>query len=98
MVFQVSEWSRSRLLPLAASRVEGVGFWVFGFRVEALGLGFRAWSTSGVYSPFASCIFIPQPLDASCSSASYALPIGSLVVLFCGWHSGSYKVIPKRDY
>ena len=26
------------------------------------------------------------------------LPVGSIVVPFCGWYLGSYKVNPKRNY
>ena len=26
------------------------------------------------------------------------LPIGSLLVPFCGWYLGSYNVVPKRNY
>ena len=37
-------------------------------------------------------------IEVLISTLALGLPIGSIVVPFCGLDLGSYKVIPKRNY
>ena len=37
-------------------------------------------------------------LRDACISLTYKLPIGCMVVLFCGSYLGSFKVIPKQNH
>ena len=46
------------------------------------------------------CSFQPRIARSSAWRMLRLLPlaIGSMVVPFCGWYLGSYRVIPKRNY
>ena len=84
------EGLRSSALPELLNFSQGLGsvpFW-------ALGLGLS--------SPLLLRAFAPRPFVDSVNTEgpildlTQAIPIGSLVVPFCGWCLGSYKAIPKK--
>ena len=55
----------------------------------------REFGNVGAYGPTVDALPCKPP---TLISLPYAVPIGSIIVPFCGLVLGSYKVIPKRNY
>ena len=68
-----------------------------GWRLQ--GLGFRADAGPGLECLEEAFFQLLSSLRSTLSkSDTHRVPIGSIVVPFCGLYSGSYKVTPKRNY